>query len=164
MTTVQEGRPADAQERGATAHPIDARFAFRQPVSSAGFVDAAWWPYTRELVNELASLLDTLWSSARDITRVTYNLDAWDAAPRRIRVNDRTVRLGGFRTSAPCMIRMSDAWGRERIDILVIPPATDPHVAERALRLAAAADSAWTGDQLLAMAARSDGPDVVRSR
>jgi hypothetical protein len=131
----------------------DIRISFRQPVSAAGYVDAAWWPRGRDLTSELPALLDVLWSAGREITRVTYNLGAWDRAPRRIVVDGRSVRLGGFLTSEPSGIRLSDPWGHERVDILVIPPATDPAVAERALRLASEADSVYRGADILALAA-----------
>jgi hypothetical protein len=41
-------------------------------------------------------------------------------------VEGHTVRLGGFRRQDPLMVSFVDAWGRERIDVLVIDPHTDP--------------------------------------
>ena len=136
-----------------------ARISFRQPVSASGYVDAAWWPRGVDLTAELPALLDVVWTAGREITRVTYNLTAWDAAPRRLRVQGRTVRLGGFATSDPRTIRLIDSAGQERIDVLVVPPATDPAVAQRALMLAAVADSPYTAAELLALAA--DRPVVA---
>jgi hypothetical protein len=148
-------RRATAQPPG-DSPPLDdqheARISFRQPVCSAGFIDAAWWPRSRDLISELPALLDVLWTAAREITRVTYHLAAWNTAPRRICVEDRAVRLGGFNTSDPRMVRLSDAWGRERVDVLVIPPTTDPAVAHRALLLAGEADNTYRADQILTLA------------
>lgn len=163
MTTARHIRSA-AQKPSSPADDRDeARVSFRQPASSAAFIDAAWWPRSRDLISELPTLLEALWAASREITRITYNLDAWNPAPRRIRIQDRTVRLGGFHTSDPRMVRLSDAWGRERIDVLVIPPATDAAVADRALMLAGEADSAYRGDQILSLAAAA-AADHARTR
>jgi hypothetical protein len=113
-----------------------ARIAFRQPVSPAGFIDAAWWPRTRDLTAELPPLMEVLWTAGREISRVTYNLRAWDRAPRRLQMQGRTVHLGGFATSDPLAVRLSDPWGRERVDVLVIGPDTEPAVAQRIFDLA----------------------------
>jgi len=129
-----------------------ARISFRQPVSRSGFIDAAWWPRSRDLTSELPPLLEVLWTAAREVDRVTYNIAAWDPAPRRMRIEGRVVRLGGFSTSDPLTIRLSDAWGAERIDILVIAATTDASLAQRALLLASKADSPYRADEILTRA------------
>jgi hypothetical protein len=137
-----------------------ARITFREPVTAAGFIDAAWWPTTLDLTAELPPLLEVLWATGREINRVTFNLAAWHAAPRRMRIEGRTVRLGGFATSDPLTVRLSDAWGRERIDVLVIAPSTDPAVAQRALRLAGRADDPYRADEILARANDATASDL----
>jgi hypothetical protein len=126
-----------------------ARVSFRQPVSTAGFVDAAWWPRSRDLTAELPPLLDVLWTAAREIIRITYNTAEWNPAPRRMVVEGRTVRLGGFTTTEPHTARLSDAWGQERIDILIITPDTDPATAQRILLLASQADNPHRAREIL---------------
>jgi hypothetical protein len=116
-----------------------ARITFRQPVSPAGFIDAAWWPHSNDLTAELPEVLTGLWSVGREIFRISYSLDVWDRAPRRLRVHGRQVRLGGFTTIDPLLAVFSDAWGKDSIDVLVIPPTTDPGVAERAMTIASEA-------------------------
>jgi len=138
MNNVQHPEPAEAPPRTEVAVLPDgaARIRFRQPVSTGGYVDAAWWPRSLDLTAELPALLDVMWTAGREISRVTYSIAGWAAAPRRLQVEGRMVRLGGFAASDPLTIRLADAWGTERIDILVIPPATDPEIAHRALRYA----------------------------
>jgi hypothetical protein len=135
-----------------------ARVSFRQPVSTSGYIDAAWWPRSRDLTAELPALLDVLWTADREINRVTYNLAAWDPAPRRLLIDGHRVHLGGFTSGNPHVIELIDAWGRERIDIVVIAAGTDPIVAERMLRLASIADDPYGADEILARATseRSD--------
>lgn len=158
MATSQLRQPADNEPRiGALEYPSDAaaRISFRQPVSTDGFIDAAWWPRSIDLTTELPPLLDVLWTAAREINRITYNAAAWNPAPPRMRIGDRSVRLGGFTTSDPLTIRLSDAWGRERIDVLVIPPATDRGTAQRALLLASETDGPYRAGEIMTRAGYS---------
>ena len=138
-----------------------ARVLFRQPVSEDGFLDAGWWPRSRDLTAELPALLDILWLAGRDVTRVSYALDFWDPAPRRLPVAGRIVRLGGFHTQIPGLLTLLDAWGRDRVNVLVIPPETDAAVADRALTLVADQPSRDHPDQVLQHAgARTDDGDA----
>jgi hypothetical protein len=149
MTTAQLLNAPEAR----TAEPESgARVSLRQPVSESGFIDAAWWPRSRDLTVELPGLLDVLWTAGRDVMHVAYRLAAWDHAPRRVRVAGRMVRLGGFNTGDPLTVELVDVWGRERIDVLVIDPGTDPVVAQRALLLASVADSPYRPSEILARA------------
>ncbi len=92
------------------------RISFRQPVAEAGFVDAGWRPRSRALTVELPPLLDVLWTACRDVA-------SWEPAPRRLQVEGRLVRLGGFRGQDPLLLALFDRSGREHLDVLVIPAA-----------------------------------------
>src|SRR5690349_10875019 len=128
-------RPARPAQQSVTDPPASpaARVSFRQPVTSAPHVDAAWWPRSRDLEAELPGLLDVLWTAARDVDRVSYPIDSWLPVPRRLTIEGRRVRLGGFVHQDPSMISLRDAWGAERIDILVIPPDAEPDLAAAAM-------------------------------
>lgn len=126
-----------------------ARVLFRQPVTEDGFLDAAWWPRSRDLAAELPALLDILWLAGRDVMRISYALEFWEQAPRRLRVADRVVRLGGFHTQIPGLLTLIDAWGRDRVDVMVIPPDAHPDIADRALALVASEPSPDHPDQVL---------------
>src|SRR5438067_559167 len=103
MPRPPHASPADS------AGPSPARISFRQPVEGTGYIDAAWWPRTLDLTAELPALMDVLWTAAREVNRVTFNIHAWDRAPRYMQIEGRTVRLGGFNTSDPLTVRLSDA-------------------------------------------------------
>ena len=150
MSTTRTDSPTSAGRPPDSA--TQARVTFRQPVSPAGFIDAAWWPRSLDLSVELPPLLDVLWTSAREINRVTFNITAWKPAPRKLRIGDHTVRLGGFTTSDPLTVRLTDAWGTERIDVLVIAPRTDPELAQRAMAIAGGADDPARAGEILAQA------------
>jgi hypothetical protein len=138
----------------ADAPPVPAaRLSFRQPVTSAPHVDAAWWPRSRDLAAELPGLLDVLWAAARDVDRVAYPMDSWGPVPRRVHIEGRQVRLGGFTHQDPSMITLRDAEGAERIDILVIPPKTGDDVAEAAMALASHSGPNESAARMLELAA-----------
>lgn len=132
---------------------MTARISFRQPVTSAPYVDAAWWPRSRDLDAELPGLFDVLWTAARDVNRVAYPIESWLPAPRRLCIEGRQVRLGGFAHQDPSMLSLRDAWGAERIDILVIPPDAEPDVAAAAMGFASHSGPNERGTRMLAHAA-----------
>ncbi|MBN9618384.1 MAG: hypothetical protein J0H43_01410, partial [Actinobacteria bacterium] len=145
MTTAQLPRVADDRVRDDLTRGVAprARIRFRQPVSTTGFVDAAWWPYTSDLTLELPALMDVVWTAGREINRITYQMQAWSPAPRRMRIEGRTVRLGGFATSEPHLVRLSDPWRYERIDILLVAPDTDAAVAQRIFDIASTSEDPY---------------------
>jgi hypothetical protein len=75
------------------------------------------------------------WSAGHQVYRVTYDLASWDRAPRRMTVFGRQVKIDGYRFDGGTL-SLVDLSGWERIDLVVIPPATDAQVAHRALALA----------------------------
>lgn len=157
MTIVHARPPADSLPFEGPSRDTDqrSRIHFRQPVSAAGFIDAAWWPHTRDLTVEVPPLMEVLWTAGRDINRVTYCLRTWDPAPRRMQIDGRTVRLGGFTVGDPHTITLSDPWGHERVDILVIAPDTDPANAQRIFDLACDGVHLYRGGEILDRAAEA---------
>jgi len=131
------------------------RISFRQPVSSTGFIDAAWWPYTCDLTAELPALMDVVWTAGREINRITYHRRAWNPAPRRMQIERRVVRLGGFTVGDPHTVTLSDPWGCERIDILVVAPDTDPAVARRVFDIASTSEDPYRGQEIVNQANRA---------
>jgi hypothetical protein len=160
MTTAT-ARPKPALPDSPNAKPADpasapaARVSFRQPVTSEPHVDAAWWPHSRDLVAELPGLLDVLWTASRDVDRVSYAIDSWEPVPRRVQIEGRQVRLGGFTRQDAAMISLRDAWGVERVDILVIPPDAEPRVAAAAMALASRGGRNERATRMLELAAES---------
>jgi hypothetical protein len=65
-------------------------------MAGTGAVDGGWWPRSRNPDAELPGLIAGLDTSLGPITRVALNLDAWDAAPRRVTVDGRHLRVGWF--------------------------------------------------------------------
>jgi Family of unknown function (DUF5994) len=152
---LMDENPQRVSDDARPASVSAARVSFRQPVTSAPHVDAAWWPRSADLEAELPGLLDVLWTAAREVDRVSYPSNSWLPAPRRLQIEGRQVRLGGFAYQDPSLISLRDAWGTERIDILVIPPDADPDLAAAAMTLASRSGPNERATRLLDLAAAS---------
>lgn len=113
------------------------RLRLRDPERSGGFVDGGWWPHSLDLVRELPPLLAVLSAAGWDVRRVVYHRDAWDPAPRRLAASGGPITLGGYLTQDAALITLVDVAGWRQVELVVIPPATDPAVAARAMTLAA---------------------------
>jgi hypothetical protein len=127
---------ATATENPSEAQP--ARVSFREPIGPTGFIDGGWWPRSRDLAAELPPLLDVFWAAHREIVHISYNIDSWDAAPRRLRIAGRRVRLAGFHGQNPLTVFVSDSRHGDTAEMLLVAPETDAGVAQRALDLASA--------------------------
>lgn len=133
-------------------HPTSSRVSFRQPVTGTGFVDAGWWPRSNDLVEEISALLEVFWTAGRDITRVSYNLDHWLAAPRRVIIEGHRVHLGGYHRQNPLLLSVSDARHNDTIDLLIVAPDTDPERAERLLTLASTSGDDYRPERIFELA------------
>jgi hypothetical protein len=76
------------------------------------------------------------------------------AAPARLGVADRVLRLGYF-TSQPACRRLLTAMGG-RIDLLVVAPDTSRRIAEAAMRVAAATNNLVPAQHILPAAGTAD--------
>jgi uncharacterized protein DUF5994 len=102
-----------------------------------GAVDGGWWPASTDLDAELADLVAAVATRLGPVERVSYNLDAWQAVPRRIRSGGRVIRMGGFRSQAPALLKLIGE--RRALTLLVVPPETEAHTAEHILATASQA-------------------------
>ena len=110
------------------------RLRLKPDAPTTGVVDGAWWPASRDLAAELPHVVAALATRLGPVERVNYNLDVWQAAPRRIRIDGRVVRMGGFRSQAPELLKVSVE--RRMLTLLVVPPETDAEAAEHILAAA----------------------------
>ena len=115
---------------------IDVRVSLREDAGSGDSAfDGAWWPRSRDLAAEVPELIAELERRGVRVERFTYRLDAWQPAPRKLVVNGRVVRTGGFRSMDPQVVCLTWHGGQRRADLLVVPPETDVLTGARALRL-----------------------------
>jgi hypothetical protein len=125
----------------------------RLPDQTNNYLDGGWWPRSLDLVEELPALLTAVAAAGFATDHVVYKLHAWRESPRRIAVSGpagpHRVTLGGYRQQASDTVALVNASSRDRIELLVIPPNTDPVTAQRALTIAGCdGDAAPAGDVL----------------
>src|SRR4029450_11756547 len=115
-------------------------------------------PRSRDPDAELPGLIAGLESSIGPITRLALNLDAWDAAPRRVAVDGRRVHVGWFRHMDAHTIGVTRA-AQDRVILLVVPPQATTAAAGIAMAMAAdAATSTRPADILAAARIGGQGP------
>lgn len=133
------------QSRPSTA----ARFTLKPAMSTRGFVDGAWWPRSTDPATEFTSLLTGLAATSGPMTRLAYNLTAWEPAPRKLRVQERPVRLEGFHALDQHTVGLTDPSGH-RMVLLVIPAETTELRGNAILAKASGQDSVASPHDLLA--------------
>jgi Family of unknown function (DUF5994) len=111
-------------------------------------LDGAWWPRSSDPVAELPGLILAIDHRNGPITRVMLGHSGWDSHPLRMAVAGRLIRLGWF-TSMPAGLLTAICRDRDRVDLLVIPPATDEAEAEVAMALALEATNVLRTPQIL---------------
>jgi Family of unknown function (DUF5994) len=140
-----EGTP---RRRAGDADPV--RLALIDPPAARTTLDGAWWPRTRSLSDELPGLIQELHRRGIRVRRVAYNPDAWEAAPRRMAADGRTIRPGWFRSIDPQLLDLTGDSPRGRLDLLVVPPDTTAAVARQAFTAASGRTNRETPTALLA--------------
>ncbi|GIE94902.1 DUF5994 family protein [Paractinoplanes rishiriensis] len=119
--------------------PDDAVRLRLDPVPSRTTVlDGAWWPRSTDVVAELPALVEALADLRGEITHVLLNAGEWDLPhPRRAASGHRTIRLGWYTSQPAGLITVMSDFGRDRFDLLVVPPDASPASADGALTAAA---------------------------
>jgi Family of unknown function (DUF5994) len=129
------GRSTDMMSAAGTTDTPDlggrARLRLKPQAPATGFVDGGWWPRSRDLPNELPALVAVLAIRLNHVESVSYNLDDWRPAPRKIMIGGAVVRLAGYRSQRRGTIDVLGA--RQRLTLLVVPPESMPSSAHTAL-------------------------------
>ena len=145
---------ANVDSPPARGHTSTLRFSRRRDLRRRHnpHVDAAWWPRSSNLTAELGHLLQAAQESGFRATGVAFRLDdGWAAPPGPIAFGARKVKVSGYHNHHRDMITLVDGISHERLQVMVVPAATPPLVARRALRIAAAHADPIQGTDLLAL-------------
>lgn len=142
--------------------PSPPRLRVKPKAPITGYVDGAWWPASRDLPAELPALLAAL--RLDQVERVTYNLTAWPPTRRRIVLDGRVIRLEGFRSQHADTVTVVGGWGRHRLALLVVPPETEPVLAQQILMTAAHADNIDDIETLLTRHTAQEPADTANQR
>ncbi|MFJ8079255.1 DUF5994 family protein [Streptomyces sp. NPDC096205] len=141
-----------------------ARLSLAPANSVPGLLDGAWWPRSRDLLREIPTLTDALDAHWGRITRVTVNPAHWPVIPHKVPVTGHTVHVGWFADEQDPnkVILLSYTVGR--MDLLVIPPETEPSVATRLMAAATVPGGIRTASGLMAHEAMTHDAADARSR
>ena len=160
MTTITRAVPETGFRGG-----IDVRVSLRDNAGDgASAFDGAWFPRGRDLAVELPELIAELDRRGLRVERFTYALDAWAPVARKLVVQGRLVRTGGFRSMDPGVVCLTWDGGTRRADLLVVPPETDVLTGARALRLCTRRGLPRSPQMVLAAARSTPLPQVPEYR
>jgi Family of unknown function (DUF5994) len=155
-TPLASGNPAAVSHDGAgeaadATHDAGAvRLALLDAVQGERtMLDGAWWPHSDNLVDELPALIVELRHRGARIARVSYHPELWDPAPRRLDADGRIIHLGWFRGIDQHLLGLTEANGRHRLDLLVVPPDMTHADAARAMTEATARKNGRTPTAVL---------------
>ncbi len=151
MLAITENIPDSSARRPAMG---TLRMRLKPAHRSCGFVQGAWWPRSTELASELPSLLAALSLRVGSIDSVLYHESNWSAAPLSIKHQGDQVILGAHQEWPNVVSLFGPRFGR--LDLLVVPPYTEPTRAYNVVTTASSVNDASTPDQLLGITRRGD--------
>ncbi len=151
MSTIVERSPQTSAGRQATGTP---RIRLKPAHRCCGFVQGAWWPRSTDLAAEIAVLLAALPSRFGSIDTVLYRRGDWSQAPTSITDRGDRVILRARQEQPNVVSLLGPRFGR--LELLVVPPYTEPTHAYDVVMAAADVDDASTPDQLLGLTHRVD--------
>lgn len=151
MLTIAENIP-DTSARRPTIGSL--RLRLKPAHRTCGFVQGAWWPQSSELGSELPSLLAALSLRVGSIDSVLYRESDWSPAPLSIKHQGEKVILSAHQEWPNVVSLFGPRLGR--LDLLVVPPYTQPTDAYNTMTTAASVNDASTPDQLLGITRRGD--------
>ncbi|MGZ6753665.1 MAG: DUF5994 family protein [Nocardioides sp.] len=115
-------------------------------------VEGAWWPWTRDLQDESADLVDHFPRSVGYIDRLLFSRPDWDLGdgdvPRKIRAARGPVKVGSFPRDDTHLMVLRLASGR-RVRLVVVPASTSEAGARALLARAGTADNQRDAARLL---------------
>jgi len=104
------------------------------------YLQGGWWPRSTDLLHELPELLELVRAAGFDAYRVVYRPSAWDQPARTADSSNlagaHRIVLDSYQRQPTDTIALVDKSGSERLELLVIPPDIDAHLAGRALAIA----------------------------
>lgn len=138
--TVTTNRPA----------PAALRLKLGDGPSRKAALDGAWWPRTTDAQAELPPLLEALAGLRGEITHVLLGTTEWDLPhPRRLATGRAAARLGWYTSQPAGLVTIMTEFGRDRFDLLVVPPNATPDAANTALSAGTDADDKNRAPDLL---------------
>jgi len=132
--------------------PLPVRLSLAPYEAVPGGLDGAWWPYSRDLVEELPLLVQAM-DGVGTITRVILGIQLWPGIPHQVAVGRGYVTAGwsvsGQEQNVISLCSYRDGFRT----LLVIPPTTAADTADWLMKSPVPVDGSRTATELLAIAA-----------
>jgi hypothetical protein len=126
------------------------RLRLGPPGSRSTVLDGAWWPRSTDAVTELPALVHALAGIRGEVTHVLLNSDEWGMPhPRRAAEGRGAARLCWYTSQPAGLVTVMSDFGRDRFDLLVVPPDANSESAEIACTAAADASDTRHTPELL---------------
>jgi Family of unknown function (DUF5994) len=135
-TVAPQQEPVRRMTAISASAPSTPRLRMEPTGSGRTLLDGGWWPRSTDPVAELPGLVLAIDTLRGRVTRLVLATDGWNEHPRRLGVAGRVLRLGYF-TSQPVALLTALCDNGDRVDLLVVPPDTEPGLADTAMALAA---------------------------
>lgn len=116
--------------------PSEPRLRMAPTDSRRSILDGGWWPRSTDPVAELPGLILAIDEVHGPIIQLVLNTGGWDTHPCRLGMDGRVLRLGYF-ASQPVSLLTALCANGDRVDLLIVPPATESGIADTALGVAA---------------------------
>ncbi len=120
-------------------------------------LDGGWWPQSRDLSVELPDLVANFPPELGRIMRAVYSPPDWDSHERRVPLTRGYLKVGSFPHDDTHLIDVQ-LRNRDRLRLLVVPPAMTEAQGNEALLAAATVGNTHCPGELLSTVA--DQPDV----
>lgn len=159
MTTAAERMTATPNGRS-SALRLHLQPNLQATLSRRTLLDGGWWPRSTDPTTELPQLILALNQDHSPVRRVLLGPAGWDSHPLRIPVAGR-IRFVWY-AAQPANLFFALRSNGDRIDLLVVPPDTDPATARAAMALAAQpANTVHAPDILTAVTAGQSPPSEL---
>ncbi len=145
MATSQHSPAPTTDDPGTTAS-AGARYEM-SPSTSRGPLTGAWWPRTRDLGTELASLVEALDGSLGHVVHATYSPPDWEPGTRVVHYDHGRFKVGNFPEDDTHQVLLNTS--TRMVTLMVIPPDTTAARAQGFLTSGSAADNRSSARELL---------------
>lgn len=125
------------------------------PVPSAGALDGAWWPHSKDLELELADLVDHFPTDVGQVSRAVFSRPDWLTSPHKITIARGSLKTGSFPRDDTHVVLLRLSTGKQ-LTLLVVPPDTPASAARDLMALASAPANSRSGSDLLAASGDRD--------
>jgi len=142
-----------------SAEPSTPRLRMEPTGSRRTVLDGGWWPRSRDPVAELPGLVLAIDKLRGPVTRLVLSAEGWDSRPQRLEVAGRVLRLGYFSTQ-PVSLLTALCDNGDRVDLLIVDPATAPATADAAMLLAATTSNLVRAEHIFGQVSATPLPET----